>query len=172
MRRFHIAVIAAVAVSATLTACSSGQGQTGGGADASSTTATSSTTSSGAASAGAASGSTWNGTVSGSDQMKVGTDYAYAAEIQVTCSGTPGAPTALVETTEGWKDQTSSPAGGFGASEVTITSPSGTSATWPASTKQGPIWNSSSFTMLFNREEQVGSETWKLWLGKVSCLGG
>lgn len=110
--------------------------------------------------------------MTGSDQMKIGTDFAYAAEIHVTCSGSPSAPTATVETTEGWKATTTSPANGFGASPVTITSPAGKSVTLAESTKQGPIWNSSTFSMIFSREEQVGTETWKLWLGKVSCLGG
>lgn len=55
---------------------------------------------------------------------------------------------------------------------MTITSPAGKSITLAESTKQGRMWNSSTFSMLFSREERVGSETWKLWLGKVSCLGG
>jgi hypothetical protein len=39
----------------------------------------------------------------------------------------------------GWKSQTTYPSNGLGASEVTITSRSGASATWTASNLAGPI---------------------------------
>ena len=172
MKRAMGAISMAVFASLLVGCSSTSTSTTADTSGASASTSTQTSASSPAPSSGAASGSTWNGMVTGSDQMRVGTDYAYAAEIHVTCSGTPSAPTATLETTEGWKAVTMSPANGFGASPVTITNPSGQSVTLTESTKQGPIWNSATFSMLFSREEQVGSETWELWLGKVSCLGG
>lgn len=168
MGAVSVAVFAVLLGGCSSTSTNTTTGASGASASTSKQTASSSP----APSTGAAAGSTWNGMITGSDQMKIGTDFAYAAEIHVVCSGSPSAPTATLETTEGWKATTTSPSSGFGESPVTITSPAGKSVALAESTKQGPIWNNGSFSMTFSREEQVGTETWKLWLGKVSCLGG
>lgn len=148
--------VGVVVMTGLLAGCSSGTSTQGNASAASNGSGTS------GSKPAASDSATWNGLVTGSDQMKIGTDNAHAAD----CSGTPSVPTATVETTEGWKVVTTSPANGFGAG------PAGKSVTLAESTKRGPIWNSATFSMMFSRDEQVGSETWKLWLGKVSCLGG
>lgn len=171
-RRSRLNALGTLVMAAALSACSSSTAATG--TSPSAETASSSTDPAPTSSPTSATSSspTWNGVITGSDQMKIGTDYAYAAEIHVTCSGSPPTPTATLETTEGWKATTTSPANGFGPSPVTLTSPAGKSVTLAGSTQEGPIWNTSTFSMIFSRDEQVGSETWRLWLGKVSCLGG
>lgn len=133
-----MAATAAVAVCATLAACSSGRGATGSGTSVSSTTVQTPATSPSPAPTSPAQAATWNGTLSGSDQMMIGTDHAYSCEIHVICSGDPAVPTATLTTTEGWVARTTSPASGFGPSEVTLTSPSGAAVNWRASTQQGP----------------------------------
>ncbi|SJN18587.1 hypothetical protein FM114_01485 [Luteococcus japonicus LSP_Lj1] len=101
--------------------------------------------------------------------MRIGTASAYRDELAVTCSGSRETPTATIRTTDGWTAVTTAPAGGFGASDMKVTSPEGEEASFPASATQGPVWKDKSFASIFGRHMTVDSQEWRLYLQDVSC---
>ncbi|GAA1380763.1 hypothetical protein [Luteococcus sanguinis] len=112
---------------------------------------------------------TWAGIISGADSMKIGLDTFYAQEVQMTCSGTSAAPSAILRTTEGWVAEVSSVEEGFGPADVMVFDPDGKSYTFVADGKSGPTWNNGVLQSLFGRNETVDGKEWRLYIQKGSC---